>query len=208
MALALVSLHYYFNNGTIYVDLFQLIFTKGDYSMKKILPIVLCFVFMFSLAAYFIENSSGQEKVNNDSSTTDSVKTSKDTISGENFDISVINIKSSNKFTNSLGVDYTAKDWNVLLFVGFSAKNKTNETKNIGPCFVASCDNKTVTPVSAVGNIDGFMPFVGAVASESTFEVYQIWELPKDWQNFKFSYLDAQTGSESETMQINCSDIS
>lgn len=176
--------------------------------MKKILSIILSFIFMFSLVACSTEDSSDQAKVKNDSSTTDSVKTSKDTISGENFDISVINIKSSNKFTNSIGVDYTAKDGNVLLFVVFSAKNKTNETKNIGPSFVASCDNKTVTPVSAVGDIDGFMPFVGAVASKSSFEAYQIWELPKDWQNFKFSYLDAQTGSESETMQINCSDIS
>lgn len=176
--------------------------------MKKILSIILSFVFMFSLVACSIEDSSSQTKVNNDTLTTDSVKTSKDTIIGENFDISVISIKSSNKFTNLLGVDYTAKDGNVLLFVVFSVKNKTTETKNIGPSFVASCDNKTVAPVSAVGNIDGFMPFVGAVASESTFEAYQIWELPKDWQNFEFSYLDAQTGSESETMQINCSDIS
>ncbi len=128
------------------------------------------------------------------------------TISGDCFDISIVSAKWVDELEMPLGPVSSQKKGNKLLFLVFSAKNTTDETENLGS-FNAYVDKQATLPTVAVGEIDGAMPFVGAVASGMGMKAYQVWELPEDWEEFQINYFEA-TGPEcKQYFVINREDI-
>lgn len=132
------------------------------------------------------------------------------TISGECFDISIVDAKWTDSLDISMGgvsiQNTPQKDGNKLLCLIFNAKNTTDDTKNLG-IFNAYVDKKTVLPTSVLGKVDDAMIFVGAVASEMEMKAFQIWELPENWEEFQLNYFEA-TGPEcSQYFIIHPEDI-
>lgn len=125
------------------------------------------------------------------------------TVKGDHFDLSIVDVKCTDALENLIGTITTTvtpegKD-KTLLCVTFSAKNTTDSTQNVANAgFNAYADGKKVLPKAVSGKIDDAMPFVGAVSSGMEMVGYSVWELPKDWQEFKTSYIDAGTGVESK----------
>ena len=64
--------------------------------------------------------------------------------------------------------------------------------------FNSYVDNNKVSAQSIVGEIEGFMPLMGATSSQMTFTGYTVWELPVGWNQMQFSYIDALSGEDSE----------
>lgn len=118
------------------------------------------------------------------------------TISNDFFNISISNAMWVDVIESPLESIVPQKEGSKLLFVAFSAQNKTKETYNLGS-FNAYVDKQAVLPVSVVGEIYNAMPFVGAVAGETTMTAYCVWELPENWSEFQLNYFDA-TGPECQ----------
>ena len=128
------------------------------------------------------------------------------TISGKYFDISIIDAKWTDSLEMSLYTVEPEKEGNKLLCLIFSAKNISDETKNLG-MFNAYVNSQATLPTVAIGGIDDAMVFVGAVASGMEMKAYQIWELPEDWKEFQLNYFEA-TGEEcKQYFAINPEDI-
>lgn len=142
--------------------------------------------------------------------TVDTRLTISDTMNTEHFDFSILSVSTASSVKSEVGTEYTASEGNQMVTVVFSAKNTSGDTQNVmNTNFNSYVDGTKTTVVGAVGKVDGYMPLIGAVSSEKVFEGYTIWELPQDWQELEFSYIDALTGRESEdTFVIYSSDIS
>ena len=128
----------------------------------------------------------------------DTVVGFKGTISGEHFDISILDAKWTDALElNAGGVSMTAtpqKEEAKLLCLIFSAKNATDETENMGT-FNAYVDKQAVLPTTFLGKVDDATVFTGAVAGGMEMKAYQVWELPESWEEFQLNYFEA-TGSE------------
>lgn len=118
------------------------------------------------------------------------------TISGDCFDISIVDVKWTDALETSLYTVTPEKDGNKLLCLIFSAKNTTDETYNLGS-FNAYVDKQATLPTSVIGGIDDAMIFVGAVASGMEMRAYSVWELPGDWEEFQLNYFES-TGPECQ----------
>lgn len=131
-----------------------------------------------------------------------------DTLTAENFEFSILSVTAADTLTNALGVEYAAEEGNDLLFIVFNAKNTSDDTQNVmNTNFNGAVDGVKVIPQSAVGEINGYMPLVGAVSSGTEMSGYAVWEVPSDWSKLEFSYIDALTGSESDSFTIYADDL-
>ena len=133
-----------------------------------------------------------------------------DTLTAEHFEFSILSVTASQSVKTEIGTEYTAAEGNTMVTVVFAAKNISDDTQNVMYTnFNSYVDGNKVSMVGAVGKVDGYMPLIGAVSSGMSFDGYTIWELPKDWGELEFTYIDALTGSESEnSFVIYHSDIS
>ena len=105
-------------------------------------------------------------------------------------------------------MEYAAEEGNELLFIVFNAKNTSDDTQNaMNTNFNGAVDGVKVIPQGAVGEINGYMPLVGAVSSGTEMSGYAVWEVPSDWSKLEFSYIDALTGSESDSFTIYADDL-
>lgn len=156
---------------------------------------LICMVFMSAC------NSSGS--VDSSTDAPDNKLTVSDTLSAEHFDFSILSVTQSASVKSELGAEYTAAEGNVMVTVVFDAKNTSSETQNVANVnFNSYVDGEKVMISSVVGKVNGYMPLLGAVSSEKSFDGYAIWELPKDWKELEFSYIDSLTGSESENVFV------
>lgn len=125
-----------------------------------------------------------------------------------NFELKILSIKTTKTLTNSLGAEYSAKSGYDYIMIVFDAKNISEETQNImNVGFNSYIDDMKISIQSVVGEIDGYMPLIGAVSSGKSFEGYAVWELPENWEKFEFSYIDAQTGQESDAFTVYSQDL-
>lgn len=121
------------------------------------------------------------------------------TIKGDNFDISIVDVKWTNALETSIGTVTPEDEGKGLLCIIFSAKNTTDSTQNVANAgFNAYIDGKKVLPKVVAGTIDDAMVFVGAVSSGKEMVGYSVWELPEDWKEFQTSYIDSGTAIESD----------
>lgn len=162
--------------------------------MKKIVSLALAMVMLLCSCGNVDSSSS-----NKDSSTSQSDNDSRSvgidgTINGDCFSISIVDAKWTNSLETSIGTVTPEKEDSKLLCLVFSARNTTDETKNLG-MFNAYVDKKAALPSVVVGGIDDAIVFVGAVAGGMEMEAYQVWELPEDWKEFQLNYFEA-TGPE------------
>lgn len=128
------------------------------------------------------------------------------TISSDFFDITLENAKLAESIESPLGTIAPQNEASNLLFLVFSAKNKTEETYNLGS-LNAYADKQSVLPTSVVGQIDGAMPFVGAVASGMEMKAYFVLELSENWEELQLNYFEA-TGPEcKQYFVIHAEDI-
>lgn len=105
-------------------------------------------------------------------------------------------------------MEYTASEGNQFLFIAFAAKNTSQDTMNVmNTNFNSYVDDSKIVIQSVVGEVEGYMPLLGAVSSGKSFDGYAIWEVPTSWNSFEFSYIDALTGSDSDAFKINRTDI-
>lgn len=131
-----------------------------------------------------------------------------DTLAAENFEFSILSATTADTLTNALEVEYAAEEGNELLFIVFNAKNTSSDTQNaMNTNFNGAVDGVKVIPQGAVGEINGYMPLVGAVSSGTEMSGYAVWEVPSDWSKLEFSYIDALTGSESDSFTIYADDL-
>lgn len=159
-----------------------------------ILAIVSC-IFVVLKALPEIEQTT---QIPSNTSTSKAVGIS-ETLSTENFDFSIKSAYTCQNLKNTLGMEYTAESGNEYLVIIFDAKNTSNDTKNVmNMNFNSYIDNNKVSAQSIVGEIDGFMPLMGATSSQMTFTGYTVWELPIGWNQMQFSYIDALSGEDSE----------
>lgn len=115
-------------------------------------------------------------------------------IEGDYFNISIVDAKWTDSLETPLYTITPEKEGTKLLFLTFSAKNVTGETYNLG-MFNSYVDKQATLPTVAAGEIDGAMPFVGAVASGMEIKAYWILEIPEDWKELQLNYFES-TGSE------------
>lgn len=180
---------------------------------KKILPLILvAVVLLFSACG---TTSSGNPSNSLENSVFPSENAEKDdkavgfsgTISGDCFDISIVNAIWTDTLETSLGAVAPKNKGSKLLCLIFSAKNTADDTKNLGS-FNAYINNQATLPTVVAGGIDDAMIFVGAVASGMEMKAYMVWELPENWEEFQLYYFEA-TGPECpQHFVIYPSDIS
>lgn len=129
-------------------------------------------------------------------------------IQTDNFELKISSMKTTKTLTNSLGAEYSAKSGYDYLMIVFDAKNISKETQNImNVGFNGYVDDTKTVIQSVVGEIDGYMPLIGAVSSGKSFEGYTVWEVPENWEKFEFSYIDARTGKESNGFTVYSQDV-
>lgn len=132
------------------------------------------------------------------------------TISGEYFDISILDAKWTDALELDMGgVPITAtpqKEGTKLLCLIFSAKNTTEETENTG-MFNAYVDQQAILPTALLGNVDDALVFTGAVASGMEMKAYQVWELPESWEELQLNYFEAKGSECAQYFVIHPEDI-
>lgn len=176
--------------------------------MKRNLTFLFALLIVLSLCACGSSVSSSQDDSSEQNS--DTRLSVSDTLSSEHFDFSIISVSASSSVKSEVGTVYEAADGNQIVTVIFSAKNTSDDTQNVmSPNFNSYVDGTKVTVIGAAGKVDGYMPLIGAVSAGKTFEGYALWELPENWTELEFSYIDALTGSESDNaFVIRSTDIS
>lgn len=176
--------------------------------MRRNLAFLLTLFMVLSLCACGSSTSGSQ--VDNPDENTDTRLSISDTLSSEHFDFSIISVSASSSAKSEVGTVYEAADGNQIVTVIFSAKNTSDDTQNVmNTNFNSYVDGSKVTVIGAVGKVDGYMPLIGAVSAGKAFEGYALWELPENWNELEFSYIDALTGSESDnSFVIHSTDIS
>ena len=131
-----------------------------------------------------------------------------ETLIADNFEFSILSIKTCPAVSNALGVEYVAESGNEYVFCVMGAKNSSSDTQNMmNVNFNGYVDDTKITIVSVVGEIEGYMPLLGAVSADKTFEGYTVWEVPQGWEKLEFSYIDALSGQDSDSFVIYSSDI-
>ena len=165
--------------------------------MRRNLSFLLTLFMVLSLCA--CGSSTSGLQVDNPDENTDTRLSISDTLSSEHFDFSIISVSASSSVKSEVGTVYEAADGNQILTVIFSAKNTSDDTQNVmNTNFNSYVDGSKITVIGAVGKVDGYMPLIGAVS-----------ELPENWNELEFSYIDALTGSESDnSLVIHSTDIS
>lgn len=176
--------------------------------MKRNLAVLLTLFMVISLCACGASTSDSQ--VDNSEQNSDTGLSISDTLSSEHFDFSIISVSVSSSVKSEVGTVYEAADGNQIVTIIFSAKNTSDDTQNVmSPNFNSYVDGTKVTTIGAAGKVEGYMPLIGAVSAGKTFEGYALWELPENWNELEFSYIDALTGSESDnSLVIHSTDIS
>lgn len=176
--------------------------------MRRNLAFLLTLFMVLSLCA--CGSSTSGLQVDNPDENTDTRLSISDTLSSEHFDFSIISVSASSSVKSEVGTVYEAADGNQILTVIFSAKNTSDDTQNVmNTNFNSYVDGSKITVIGAVGKVDVYMPLIGAVSAGKTFEGYALWELPENWNELEFSYIDALTGSESDnSLVIHSMDIS
>ena len=144
------------------------------------------------------------------SSTSDSQVDNPDENIDTRLSISDTLSSASSSVKSEVGPVYEAADGNQIVTVILSAKSTSDDTQNVmNTNFNSYVDGSKVTVIGAVGKVDGYMPLIGAVSAGKTFEGYALWELPENWNELEFSYIDALTGSESDnSLVIHSTDMS
>lgn len=133
------------------------------------------------------------------------------TISGECFDISIIDAKWTDNLELSMGGGFSVpvepeRDGTKLLCLVFNAKNTTNETENLG-LFNAYVDKQSVLPITVLGKLDDAMIFVGAVDSGMEMKTFQIWEIPETWEEFQLNYFESSGPECAQYFVIHPEDV-
>lgn len=119
------------------------------------------------------------------------------------FDLTIENIIWTDALETSLGTVSPDDEGNALLCITFSAKNKTDTTRNVANAgFNAYVDGTKILPKVVVGSVDDAIVFVGAVSSGMEIVGYSVWELPEDWEVFQTSYIDSGTAIESDQVFV------
>ncbi|MFR8012056.1 MAG: hypothetical protein ACLU8W_09900 [Clostridia bacterium] len=154
------------------------------------------------------ELTTGNNTVMAEKAGSDQVTSSTEFIQTDNFELKISSMKTTKTLTNSLGAEYSAKSGYDYLMIVFDAKNISKETQNImNVGFNGYVDDTKTVIQSVVGEIDGYMPLIGAVSSGKSFEGYSVWEVPENWEKFEFSYIDARTGEESNEFTVYSQDV-
>lgn len=154
------------------------------------------------------ELTTGNNTVMAEKDGSDQVTSSTEFIQTDNFELKISSMKTTKTLTNSLGAEYLAKSGYDYLMIVFDAKNISKETQNImNVGFNGYVDDTKTVIQSVVGEIDGYMPLIGAVPSGKSFEGYTVWEVPENWEKFEFSYIDARTGKESNGFTVYSQDV-
>lgn len=169
--------------------------------MKRILCFALAITFLLCSCGGNPSNSAEDKKSSSETSSAENTEKDQDnsvgidgTITGECFSISIVDVKWIDALEASLYTVTPEKEGSKLLCLFFSAKNITEDTKNLG-MFNAYVNSQATLPTALAGSIDEAMPFVGAVASGMEMKTYVVWELPEDWEEFQLNYFEA-TGPE------------
>lgn len=154
------------------------------------------------------ELTTGNNTVMEEKAASDQATSSTEFIQTDNFELKISSMKTTKTLTNSLGAEYSAKSGYDYLMIVFDAKNISKETQNImNVGFNGYVDDTKTVIQSVVGEIDGYMPLIGAVSSGKSFEGYTVWEVPENWEKFEFSYIDARTGKESNEFIVYSQDV-
>lgn len=154
------------------------------------------------------ELTTGNNTVMEEKAASDQATSSTEFIQTDNFELKISSMKTTKTLTNSLGAEYSAKSGYDYLMIVVDAKNISKETQNImNVGFNGYVDDTKTVIQSVVGEIDGYMPLIGAVSSGKSFEGYTVWEVPENWEKFEFSYIDARTGKESNEFIVYSQDV-
>ena len=139
-------------------------------------------------------NTSGESSSKSDESTIGI----SDTLHAQSFDFTITSAKYYDSITNQLGVTSTPDEGNKYLLLVIKATNTTKEDQNV---------ENVNSPESITGEVDGYMPLLGAVSAGKNFEGYTVWQVPQNWNTFTFSYIDALTGEDSDSFTLHASDV-
>lgn len=131
-----------------------------------------------------------------------------DTLHAQSFDFAITSAKYYDSITNQLGVTSTPDEGNKYLLLVIKATNTTEEDQNVENInFNSYIDDSKISPESITGEVDGYMPLLGAVSAGKNFEGYTVWQVPQNWNTLTFSYIDALTGKDSDSFTIHASDV-
>jgi hypothetical protein len=131
-----------------------------------------------------------------------------DTLHAQSFDFTITSAKYYDSITNQLGVTTTPDEGNKYLLLVIKATNTTKEDQNVENVnFNSYIDDSKISPESITGEVDGYMPLLGAVSAGKNFEGYTVWQVPQNWNTFTFSYIDALTGEDSDPFTLHASDV-
>jgi hypothetical protein len=130
------------------------------------------------------------------------------TLTAENFEFSILSTDLCASIKNAMGMEYAASDGKQFLLVVFRSKNISADIQNVmNVNFNSYIDDEKVVIYTVVGEVNGYMPLFGAVSSQKIFDGYTVWEVPDGWNKLEFSYIDALTGSDSDFLRINATDL-
>ena len=189
---------------------------------KRVLAVILGVCLVFSFAACSSDSSdsssadasdeSAEAEENSEEETeeeSDDRAKIGDTVEADSFDISIISVSRASTLSSEAGTSYEASDGNELIMVVFSFTNTSDDIQNAAYAnFDSYVDGTKITVISAAGEIDGYMPLIGAVDVDKTFEAYAVWELTEGWTELEFSYIDNLSGKDSDAFVIYNTDIS
>lgn len=126
----------------------------------------------------------------------------------DNFSFDIVSVTMSNSITLNAGLDMNvdAEEGKMLLVLCVDATNTTDEIRNLG-YFTTYVDSCTILPKTMLAKYGDRMNMTGAVHPGKTMQAYAIYEVPEDWSEFEFCYMDTLTGSTSSSAIFNRSDI-
>lgn len=126
----------------------------------------------------------------------------------DNFSFDIVSATMSKSITLNMGVDMKvdAEEGKMLLVLCVDATNTTGEIRNLG-YFTTYVDSCTILPKTMLAKYGDRMNMTGGVHPGKTMQAYAIYEVPADWSEFEFCYMDTLTGSISSSVMFNRSDI-
>lgn len=133
---------------------------------------------------------------------------SDETLSAQSFDFSIVSAYKSDYLKNTLDIEYSPTEGNVFVVIVFNVTNTCSDTRNVmNMNFNSYVDDTKITVQSVIGEIDGYMPLIGAVSAGKSFAGYTVWEVPANSKALEFSYIDALTCEESATILVSLVDL-
>lgn len=127
-------------------------------------------------------------------------------INGKYYNLSVVDVKWTDKLESSLYTVTPKEDGTKLLCLIFSCKNTTDDLKNLGG-LRAYADGKAVLPTSILGKIDDAVAFVGSIHGGMEMRTYSIWELPENCETFQLYYYEADGSEDNQNVVIHLKDF-